>query len=335
MTIEAELIPKVDKYFSGKGWKVLKEAKVRGRTVDILANKGGLVAAVEVKANIAHLQRAIEYALHQKHAVNLSYLAVPSEQASQKVKKLCRNLGIGLLLIDQRVREEVKPTYGRLLPSVGRAIAMKGVRKQEAQIVTIRSSLEKIFRSRAQILILKLLLLNSKSEFHLHDIARKTRVSPPSVAKECGNLVSMGLVERRKQGNLVFFRINTKSVIYDELKRIFMKYEFFDEVIKEELPSGVEYALIYGSYAKGKEEVRSDIDLLVIGKVDEDKLLRAISKLERKIGREVNYNLWSKDEFREKAKDRIPLLNDILKTPTIMIVGEESEFKRIIREASR
>jgi predicted nucleotidyltransferase len=335
---EGDLVPKIEHYFARKGWNVLTEAKVRGKTVDVLAVKADKITAVEVKVNAGGIQRGIEYALHQKNAVDLSYLALPSDLASHKVKETCRNLGVGLLIVDDSgIQEVVEPTQGKSMPSV-RKLILEGLgrrMKNEDRVVRTTSSLERLFRSNAQILVLKLLLLNSTSEFHLHDVARKTGLAPSTVAKEIKILSGLSLVKRRSQGNLTLLAINTESPIYEELKRIFMKYEMLDEVIKQELPSGIEYALIYGSCAKGKEEARSDIDLLAVGKVDEDKLLRSISEVEHKIGREINYNLWSKEEFRDKAKNKIPLLTEILKTPVIMIVGDESEFKRIIRQGTR
>jgi len=55
-------------------------------------------------------------------------------------------------------------------------------------------------------------------------------------------------------------------VIHDELKRIFMKYEFLDELLASKLRTErVKYALIYGSFAKGTEGEKSDVDLLVVG----------------------------------------------------------------------
>lgn len=332
---EADFISKIEKYFVGRGWKVSREVKIRGRGVDILALRDDEVAAVEVKVSIGGLQRGIEYSLHQKSAVNLSYLALPKELASSSVRETCRNLGIGLLSIDDdRIRELVSPIRGESMPSVRERILGKQKKKSD-RYLTARSSLMELFRSRAQVLILKLLLLNSSEEFHLNDISRKTALAPSTVAKETRVLLNLGLIQRREKGNLVLYRINKEAAIYDELKRIFMKYELLDEVIKQELPYGIKYALIYGSFAKGKEETRSDIDLLVIGKVDENKMLKSISEAERKIGREINYNLWSGEEFQRKAKDKIPLLSEILKTPVIMIVGDESEFKRIIRQRVR
>jgi predicted nucleotidyltransferase len=93
-------------------------------------------------------------------------------------------------------------------------------------------------------------------------------------------------------------------------------------------------ALIYGSFAKGTETTKSDIDLLVIGDLDEDLVLRAVSKTEKKIGRQINYIFWTPKEFAQKARQKIPLLADILKTDVIMIIGEQREFKRFIKKES-
>jgi predicted nucleotidyltransferase len=129
------------------------------------------------------------------------------------------------------------------------------------------------------------------------------------------------------------YSINKKSVIYDELKRIFLKYEFLDELLASKLRAErVKYALIYGSFAKGVEGERSDIDLLVVGDIAEDKLLKAVNEVERRTGREVNYNLWTEKELGDKVRDQIPLLREIAKTPVIMIIGEENEFKRVIEK---
>ena len=104
-----------------------------------------------------------------------------------------------------------------------------------------------------------------------------------------------------------------------------------DEIIAKDLSEEkIKYALIYGSFAKGTESQSSDIDLLVIGDVNENTLLRSISKTERTIGREINYLLWKENEFMERVEKKIPLMKEISKTRIIMIVGDEDEFKRLI-----
>jgi len=129
-----------------------------------------------------------------------------------------------------------------------------------------------------------------------------------------------------------FYKINKKSIIFDEMKRIFLKYEIFSEMLSKELvKEKIRYALIYGSFAKGTENESSDIDLLVVGDVAEDYLLKAIPKIERNTGREINFILWTEKEFRDKMQKNIPLIREILDTTVMMIVGDEDEFKRFTK----
>ncbi len=334
MSTESVVASKVEKYLVSMGWKVQREFKIRGRTADIVAVKGKEIGVVEVKGGSGDIQLGIEYALHQKNVANFSYLAMPEERATDKVIDTCRNLGIGVMLINGGVREVVKPARSNALLSVQRLVFGGGPKKRQEPAVTARSALGKLFRSRGLILILKLLFLNSASEFHLNDIARRTGLAPSTAAKESSALLNIGLVTKRTKGNLVLYSINKEGIIYDELRRIFMKYELLDEIIASKLPAAgnIRYALIYGSFAKGTEKEGSDIDLLIVGDVDEEALLKSISEAQGRIGREINYILWSEKEFLNKAKKRIPLLNDISKTQVIMMIGDENEFKRTIKQ---
>lgn len=332
MSTEVAIASKVGEYFEGRGWKVLREVKLRGRIADIVATKDGEIAVVEVKGSLGDARLGLEKTLHNKHAANLAYLAVPKERGDRETVTACRSLGIGLILVDGGVREVVRPVHGEALASVQKAILH--VRPKGRQTV-LKSSLERLFRSRAQILILKLLFLNPASEFHLNDIARRTGLAPSVAAKECALLLSLGLVRRTTRGNMTLYEINRESVIHDELKRIFLKYELLDELLASELQSErIRYALIYGSFAKGTEGERSDVDLLVVGDIEEEELSKAVNSIERKTGREVNYNLWTEKEFAEKVRNQIPLIREMSKTPVIMVVGEESEFKRAIAQGT-
>lgn len=327
---EIAILQKAEKYFEKRGWKTFHEVKLRGRIVDIIATKDGKITAIEVKGGSGDIQRGIEQALHQKNTANFSYLAIPKNRSSKIIINSCQNLGIGLLLVNDGVEEAIKPIISNVLPSVKNIVFREKNKTQK--IVYIKSSLENLFRSKAQILILKLLFLNSSNEFHANDIARKTGLAPSTIAKETPLIQNIGLVTRRTQGNLVFYKINNKSIIFNELKRIFLKFEMLDEIIAKDLSGEkIKYALIYGSFAKGTESQSSDIDLLVIGDVNENTLLKSISKTERTIGREINYLLWKEEEFMDRVEKKIPLINEISKTSIMMIIGDEDEFKRLIK----
>jgi len=195
--------------------------------------------------------------------------------------------------------------------------------------------LERLFTSITRVNILEVFFLNTKNEYHIRDLARIVKATPIYVQKELKNLESLGLLESRKKGNMVLYKLRTKSPISEDLKRIFLKTESLGMVIMKELDTRkIKFAFIFGSFAKGIETPTSDVDVLIIGDVSEDDVLRSIAKTERRIGREINFILWTGEEFLEKAKKKIPLIKEISKTPVIMIVGDEDELKRSIKQGT-
>ncbi len=196
--------------------------------------------------------------------------------------------------------------------------------------------LEKLFTSKARVKILEQILLNPDAQYHIRKLSRIVEISPIYVQKELKNLQSLGLLKSRKEGNMVLYRLERASPIWEDLKRIFLKTESIGQVIRKGLEGDkkeIKYAAIYGSVAKGTEMATSDVDMLIIGdSVDEDSLLNSIAKIEKKIGCEINISTWTEKEFKKKSNEKIPLLKEILKTPVIMIVGDKNEFKRSIKK---
>lgn len=193
--------------------------------------------------------------------------------------------------------------------------------------------LEKLFTSKTRVHILEEFLLNPGNEYHIREMARIVEATPIYVQKELKNLESLGLLGNRKKGNMMLYKLHTKSPIAEDLKRIFLKTESIGQAIMKELDTKeIKFAFIFGSFAKGIETQTSDVDLLIVGDVSDNDVLRSISKTERRIGREINYILWTEEEFLEKAEKKIPLIKEILKTPVIMIVGNEDELKRSIKQ---
>ena len=327
MNTEVDLI---HKHYTKNGWAIKKEIKVRGRIADLVMIKNNKIALVEVKGSRGDVGKGISQALHYKDAANYSYLAIHKNSFTKIIKQTCQNLGIGLILINKNIEEVVKPEYTTSLKSVQKKILEKKSTNVK-KIIQKKSFLDLLFR-KSQILILKLFFLNSTKEFHQNDIARRIHLSSSAVSNELTNLVKIGLVSKRHQDNMLFYKINKNSIIFDEIKRIFLKYETFSEILSEKLvKEEIKYSLIYGSFAKGIEKETSDIDLLIIGDVLEDHVLRIISNIERNINREINFILWTEKELKEKIKKNIPLIREILHTSVIMLIGEENEFKRFAK----
>lgn len=190
--------------------------------------------------------------------------------------------------------------------------------------------LERLFTSKTRIKILSLLMFNQDKEYHLRGIARIIKVSPIYASKELENLSKLNFINKSRKGNLNLYSINKTNIILNELRQIFIKTDYLGEMIRKKLEGKVKYAFIYGSFAKGEETEKSDIDLFVIGEMKEDDLIKIIQKLEENTGREINYVLWNERIFNQRAKNH-HLLKTIKKTRIIMLIGNEDEFKHTIR----
>lgn len=78
---------------------------------------------------------------------------------------------------------------------------------------------------------------------------------------------------------------------------------------------------IYGSFATGKAGAKSDIDLFIVGDLDENQLIPLIHESERTINREINYTLMQHDEMRKRKRTGDPFVKNVMQEPKIMIIG--------------
>ncbi|MEM3402779.1 MAG: nucleotidyltransferase domain-containing protein, partial [Candidatus Hadarchaeales archaeon] len=125
-----------------------------------------------------------------------------------------------------------------------------------------------------------------------------------------------------------YFVVNKKMPIYQELRSMVLKTEGVSEILRENLSKlgEVEAAFIYGSFASGEEHSKSDIDLIIVGEVNERKLIPLIRKLEGQLSREINYTLFSSSEFKSRMRKKDPFITNVLEGKKIHILGEPSEI---------
>jgi len=152
------------------------------------------------------------------------------------------------------------------------------------------------------------------------------------VQREVDKLNRIGIIERSIQGNRIYYKVNKKCPIVQDLKNIFFKSVGIAEALKENLKEKeIKIAFIYGSYAKGKESLLSDIDLMVLGDISSKELSNILSKPKRELMREINYVVFSLDEFINKAMQKDHFINSVLKDEKIYIIGSKDELKGLIK----
>ncbi len=188
--------------------------------------------------------------------------------------------------------------------------------------------ISRIFNSKTRTELFRVYFSNPEAKYYLRELERLLSIPVSMIRSELNRLVQDGVFVSKRQGNLVYYSLNTSYPLYNELKSIVFKTIGIQGTLAEKLKKikGIQCAFIYGSFAKDTAGASSDVDVCIIGGFDEDTLVRVITRLERMLSREINYSLYSAQEFQEKHRGKDPFIMDILANPKIFLVGNEHDL---------
>ena len=149
--------------------------------------------------------------------------------------------------------------------------------------------------------ILALLVLEPDQRLHLREIARRVGTSPGTAARELGRLEVAGIVARERQGAQVEFRA-TRGPLARPVAALVRQTMGAGATLRALLAdlAGIEAARIFGSYAAGRATSRSDIDVLVVGSPDRDRLTERLEQASRLLGRPVNEVVFEAHELEAR-----------------------------------
>jgi predicted nucleotidyltransferase len=188
--------------------------------------------------------------------------------------------------------------------------------------------LEKLITSKTRIKLLTLFLLNPETEMYFREIVRRVDENNNAVRRELRNLEEIGLLSSVKKGNLRYYTVNKKMPIFHELTNIILKTEATGKILTENLTKlgQIRTVFIYGSFAGGSAGGKSDIDLFIIGDLNEDELIRNIEKLEIQLARQINYVLFTEEEVNERIKNKDPFIMNVFREKKVMLIGDLSGY---------
>lgn len=173
--------------------------------------------------------------------------------------------------------------------------------------------------------LLTLFFTNPDEKYYIRQLERLTGFSAGNISNELRKLNRDNLFITENVGNLVFYRLNQHHPIYNELKSIITKTIGVEGGLRTALKDvpGITCAFIFGSFARGEEYRLSDIDLFVIGRPDMDKLYDAIHQQEDILQREINYHIYSGDDWKGKIDKKDSFILNLNKQNKIFLKGDE------------
>ena len=134
---------------------------------------------------------------------------------------------------------------------------------------------------------------------------------------------------RELSGNQVYYQANRNFPIYTELTSILKKTSGLVDVLFDFLSllaDKIEVAFVFGSVAKGTENLGSDIDVLVIGDIDFTEIVTALYPAQTSLGREINPKVYSRDQWNICLQKQDLFIQKVLNNSKLFIMGVEHEL---------
>lgn len=184
--------------------------------------------------------------------------------------------------------------------------------------------LERLFTSKTRVKLLTLFILNPGRELHIREIMRLVQENMNAVRRELINLEETGLLKSSRKGNMKQYILNKEMPLYEELASMVLKTEGVAKILSEHLNElgSIRTAFIYGSFARNNARLSSDIDVFIIGTINEKTLISAFHDLEKQLSRDINYVLLTPEEFALRKQKKDPFVTNVLKEPRVMLQGD-------------
>lgn len=186
--------------------------------------------------------------------------------------------------------------------------------------------------------LLAAVLAQPEKWWYLSELAGFLGTRPSSLQRELKALADGGILQKRREGTRAYFKADTRSPLFPELRGLIDKTVGVVPTLRDvlrPLGSRVALAFVYGSVARGQEHAQSDVDLLVVGDVGLADLAPALRKVERRLGREVNVTNYSMREFRKRAAGNEHFLSEVLRGPKTFVKGEQRDLEAITGKPRR
>lgn len=164
--------------------------------------------------------------------------------------------------------------------------------------------------------------------YYVREITREIKEEINAVRRELDRMLSAGILKSEQRGNRLYYSLNTKYLYFQELQQMVAKGTGLGERVRKARRKlgNVSFVMFSARFVKGLPPRQSELDLLVVGDIVLPELEQLVKQEEKNIGREINYAVFSDDEFKFRKTRRDPFIMDVLFGSRVMIIGSEEEF---------
>lgn len=170
-------------------------------------------------------------------------------------------------------------------------------------------------------------LLDSRESYSIVELASHTDLSRQFVSELVDKLSKLGLVDKRKKGNMNLVSVNSDSAYYDALKQLLevdsrplreVAGEFAEDIFQkyDEIVSVV----LFGSVARGTPTLDSDIDILIVTENEladvakglDDGLVAEAESYNKRYAVNISLTFYNKEKFENDLRASIAFIERVV-----------------------
>lgn len=190
------------------------------------------------------------------------------------------------------------------------------------------NGLQDLIVSKVRVKMLDLFFQQPDEMMYVREITRLINEEINAVRRELDRMLECGLIKSEQRGNRLYYTLNHRYLLYQELLQATSKSNGLGKKIRRlrRKLGTVEYVMFSGRYIRGLKPIRDEVDILIIGEIVLPELEALIKEDQERLGRELNYAVFTLEEFEFRKARRDPFVMEILYGTRVMVIGDEESF---------
>ncbi len=196
--------------------------------------------------------------------------------------------------------------------------------------------IEQLFGSKTRVKLLQLFLANPGRSFYVRELTRKIDEQINSVRRELANLLGIGIIKSDSVNNKLYYEVNQGYKHFKALQSIFSV-----ELPQQDVSSASQGDLLKRLQAVGSFDViiatgvftgqqGSDIDLLLVGLSNKQKLEKLMKTVELEEGSSVRYTVIPESEFKYRLEIKDRFITTTLNSRHIILTDSSGLIKKFL-----
>ncbi len=192
----------------------------------------------------------------------------------------------------------------------------------------IQNNLKRLFVSRTRLKLIQIFFYHPQNFSYVRQLVRLTGEEINSIRRELFNLKSAGVILSESRANKLYYWANPDSPFFLELLTLANQtvglglalYDRRDQLL------GLKSLLYSQRFAAGGPAVSNSVDLILIGDIAPREIEPLIKDEEQRRGREINYMLMPRSEYKLRRQKRDPFIVDFFLDHPLLIIGTPKDI---------